>query len=86
MSKICTNIQCIIANYGICAMSLFKALSHIIKRMIFTLLITSYECKDMGKTFLEESMNAILEQTYRPLQVVISDHSINICNNFVIPS
>jgi len=42
---------------------------------LFTLLITSYECKDMGKTFLEESMKAILEQTYRPIQVIISDHS-----------
>jgi glycosyltransferase involved in cell wall biosynthesis len=42
---------------------------------LYTLLITSYECKGMGKTFLEESMNAILEQTYRPIQVVISDHS-----------
>ena len=29
----------------------------------------------MGKTFLEESMKAIIEQTYRPIQVVISDHS-----------
>lgn len=43
--------------------------------MKFTLLITSYECKGMGKTFLEESMKAILQQTYRPIQVVISDHS-----------
>lgn len=42
---------------------------------VFTLLITSYECKGMGKTFLEENINAILEQTYRPIQVIISDHS-----------
>ena len=43
--------------------------------MKFTLLITSYECKGMGKIFLEESMKAIVQQTYRPIQVVISDHS-----------
>lgn len=42
---------------------------------VFTLLITSYECKGMGKTFLEESMKAIIEQTYPAIQVVISDHS-----------
>jgi len=42
---------------------------------LYTLLITSYECKGAGKGFLEESMNAILQQTYRPIQVVISDHS-----------
>ena len=42
---------------------------------LYTLLITSYECKGSGKGFLEESMNAILQQTYRPIQVVISDHS-----------
>jgi len=29
----------------------------------------------MGRTFIEENMNAILQQTYRPLQVIISDHS-----------
>jgi glycosyltransferase involved in cell wall biosynthesis len=42
---------------------------------LFTILITSYECAGMGKTYLEQSMNAILAQTYRNIQVVISDHS-----------
>jgi len=42
---------------------------------LYTILITSYECGGMGKTYLEQSMSAIIEQTYRPIQVVISDHS-----------
>lgn len=43
--------------------------------MLYTILITTYECYGVGKTLLEENLSMIINQSYRPIQVVISDHS-----------
>jgi GT2 family glycosyltransferase len=43
--------------------------------MLYTILITTYECHGIGKELLEENLSAIINQTYRPIQVIISDHS-----------
>jgi len=42
---------------------------------LYSILITTYECHGKGVEFLRENLEAIAEQDYRPIQVVISDHS-----------
>lgn len=42
---------------------------------LYSLLITTYECHGKGVEFLTENLEAIADQEYRPIQVVISDHS-----------
>lgn len=44
---------------------------------LYSILITSYECHGYGVQFIKENMEAIISQEYRPIQVVISDHSKN---------
>jgi glycosyltransferase involved in cell wall biosynthesis len=44
---------------------------------LYSIIITAYECHAYGVQFIEENMAAIISQTYRPIQVVISDHSKN---------
>lgn len=43
--------------------------------MLYSILITSYESGGKGADFLRENLMSILQQTYRPIQVVVSDHS-----------
>jgi glycosyltransferase involved in cell wall biosynthesis len=45
--------------------------------MKVSICITSYECKGVGHEFIKRNMTECLKQTYRPLEVVISDHSID---------
>jgi len=42
---------------------------------MYSIVITTYECKGMGVSLLKDNLDAVLSQTYRPLQCVISDHS-----------
>jgi GT2 family glycosyltransferase len=42
---------------------------------IFSILLTTYECQGMGPLYTEYNLKRIFAQTYRPLQVVVSDHS-----------
>lgn len=43
----------------------------------YSVLITSYECKGLGTSYLRENLNALFLQTYRPLEIIVSDHSQN---------
>ena len=45
------------------------------KKPLYSILITTYECHGHGVQFIKENLNAIVTQTYRPIQVVVSDHS-----------
>jgi hypothetical protein len=40
-----------------------------------SILTTSYECYGKGVQFMRENLEAVISQTYRPLQCVVSDHS-----------
>lgn len=42
---------------------------------MYSIVITTYECNGKGVSFLKDNIDAVLSQTYRPLQCVISDHS-----------
>lgn len=42
---------------------------------LYTILISTYECKGFGVEYLEQNLHTIITQTYRPIQVIISDHS-----------
>ena len=42
---------------------------------MYSVVITTYECQGKGVSLLKENLDAVLSQTYRPLQCVISDHS-----------
>lgn len=42
---------------------------------MYSILVTSYECNGKGTAFLEENVKSIIDQTYRPIQCIISDHS-----------
>lgn len=42
---------------------------------MYSVVITTYECKGKGVSFLKENLDSVLSQTYRPIQCVISDHS-----------
>lgn len=44
--------------------------------MRYSILITSYECYGKGAEFLRENLLSVFSQTYRPIQCIISDHSI----------
>lgn len=44
---------------------------------LFTILLTTYECDGMGPLYTEWNLKKITGQTYRPIQVVVSDHSKN---------
>lgn len=44
---------------------------------LYTFLITTYECNGKGVEYTLENVKMIIEQTYRPIQVVVSDHSRN---------
>jgi len=41
----------------------------------YTVIVTSYECHGLGCQFLQQNLDSLLQQSYRPLQIVISDHS-----------
>lgn len=41
----------------------------------YSVLITSYECHGNGCIYLRHNLDILMSQTYRPLQVVVSDHS-----------
>ena len=45
--------------------------------MIYSILITSWECYGAGCDFMKRNLEAICNIEYRPLQVVVSDHSKN---------
>jgi len=45
--------------------------------MLVSIAIPVYEMNSMGKYFLDISLKKIADQTYKDIQVVISDHSIN---------
>lgn len=42
---------------------------------LYTFLITSYESHGKGAEYITNNLNKIISQTYRPIQVVVSDHS-----------
>ena len=44
---------------------------------VYTILLTTYECHGMGPAYTVRNLKSIFDQTYRPLQVVVSDHSKN---------
>ena len=43
--------------------------------MLYSILITSYECYGKGAELLKENLLAVFSQTYRPIQCIVSDHS-----------
>jgi len=45
--------------------------------MLYSILITSYECYGKGSELLKENLLAVFDQTYRPIQCIVSDHSKN---------
>ena len=45
--------------------------------MLISIAIPVYEMNSMGKYFLDISLRNIANQTYKDIQVVISDHSVN---------
>jgi len=45
--------------------------------MIYSILITTWECHGVGPEFIKNNLERITEIEYRPLQCVISDHSKN---------
>lgn len=44
---------------------------------LYSILITTYECNGKGPEYTNNLLNSILMQDYRPLQVIVSDHSKN---------
>lgn len=44
---------------------------------LYSILITSYECEGMGPLYIKWNLERILKQTYRRIQIVVSDHSKN---------
>lgn len=42
---------------------------------LYSIAITTYECKGLGVSFTLENLQSIISQTYRPIEVIISDHS-----------
>lgn len=42
---------------------------------LYSILITTYECHGEGPEMTRRNLNSIFKQTYRPIQVVVSDHS-----------
>ena len=43
--------------------------------MKYSILITSYECHGQGHVLLKENLDRIIQQTYRPIECIVSDHS-----------
>jgi GT2 family glycosyltransferase len=43
--------------------------------MLHSIITTSYECYGKGAQFMRENLEAVISQTHRPLQCVVSDHS-----------
>ena len=43
--------------------------------MLYSILITSYECYGKGVEYLKENLLQVFSQTYRPIQCIVSDHS-----------
>lgn len=43
--------------------------------MLYSILITSYECYGKGVEYLKENLLNVFNQTYRPIQCIVSDHS-----------
>jgi hypothetical protein len=46
-------------------------------RPLYTFLITVYECNGKGVEFTLQNVRSIIDQSYRPIQIVVSDHSRN---------
>ena len=44
---------------------------------MYSVVITSYECNGKGVSFLGETLKSVFNQTYRPIQCIVSDHSKN---------
>ena len=44
---------------------------------MYSILLTTYECNGFGPYFTLHNLRKIIAQTYRPIQVVVSDHSQN---------
>lgn len=44
---------------------------------VYSILITTYECHGQGPEMTRRNLESIVRQTYRPIQVVVSDHSKN---------
>lgn len=42
---------------------------------MYSVIITTYECRGKGVQFTKECLESVYSQTYRPIQCVISDHS-----------
>ena len=47
------------------------------KDILYTILISTYESRGKGVEYTMNNLSKIINQTYRPIQVVISDHSKN---------
>lgn len=45
--------------------------------MLVSICITAYEAGGKGAEFIRRNLDHCLEQTYRPLEVIISDHSVD---------
>lgn len=45
--------------------------------MLYTIVISAYECHGKGAEFLRENLTSIFDQSYRPIQCIVSDHSRN---------
>lgn len=43
--------------------------------MLYSILITSYECYGKGAEYLKENLINVFSQKYRPIQCIVSDHS-----------
>ena len=44
---------------------------------VFSILMTTYECRGHGPRMTRKHLESIFAQTYRPIQCVVSDHSKN---------
>jgi glycosyltransferase involved in cell wall biosynthesis len=42
---------------------------------MYSVIITTYECRGKGVQFTRECLESVFSQTYRPIQCVVSDHS-----------
>ena len=47
----------------------------IINNPLVSICIPTYEMNGIGSSFLQKGLNSILRQTYKNIEVVISDHS-----------
>ena len=45
--------------------------------MKVSICITAYEAAGKGRAFIKRNLKHCCEQTYRPLEIVVSDHSVN---------